>query len=108
MTAQRDPWTQSLVDDMRAHDGRITQGPMAGTPLLLLMTTGAKTGLAREAIVTYTRDGSRYVIAASKSGAPDNPAWFSNIVANPEVGVEAGGETFRARATVAQGAERDR
>src|SRR5947208_3053224 len=101
---ERDPWTQSLVDDMRANGGRITQGPMAGRPLMLLTTIGAKSGEPREAIVTYTRDGDRYVISASKSGAPDNPAWYANIVAHPEVEVEAGGERFRARATVTEGA----
>jgi deazaflavin-dependent oxidoreductase (nitroreductase family) len=81
---------------------------MAGRPLMLLTTTGAKTGEPRTAIVTFTRDGERYVIAASKSGAPDNPAWFHNLRANPEVTVEAAGERFRARATVTSGAERDR
>ena len=75
---------------------------------MLLTTRGAKTGLERSAIVTYTRDGGRYVIAASKSGAPTNPAWFYNLQANPLVTAEAGGETFSARATVASGAERDR
>jgi deazaflavin-dependent oxidoreductase (nitroreductase family) len=64
--------------------------------------------LDRTAIVTFTRDGDRYVIAASKSGAPTNPAWYHNLIANPEVTLEAGGETFQARATVTTGAERDR
>jgi deazaflavin-dependent oxidoreductase (nitroreductase family) len=59
---------------------------------MLLTTTGARTGQAGEAIVTYTRDGDRYVIAASKSGAPDSPAWYSNVVAHPDVEVEVGGE----------------
>jgi deazaflavin-dependent oxidoreductase (nitroreductase family) len=101
-------FTQQLIADMRAHAGQITTGPMAGRPLMLLTTRGAKTGLERTAIVTYTRDGDRYVIAASKSGAPTNPAWFYNLQANPVVSVEAGGETFKARGTVARGAERDR
>jgi deazaflavin-dependent oxidoreductase (nitroreductase family) len=101
-------FTRMLVEDMRAHGGQVTTGPMAGRPLMLLTTTGAKTGQQRAAIVTYTRDGDRYIIAASKSGAPTNPAWFHNLLANPEASVEAGGETFKARATVTEGAERDR
>jgi deazaflavin-dependent oxidoreductase (nitroreductase family) len=101
-------FVQNLIADMRSHGGRITTGPMAGRPLMLLTTRGAKTDLERSAIVTYTRDGDRYVIAASKSGAPTNPAWFYNLQANPLVTAEAGGETFRARGTVASGAERDR
>jgi deazaflavin-dependent oxidoreductase (nitroreductase family) len=75
---------------------------------MILTTTGAKSGVERTAIVTYTRDGDRYVIAASKSGAPTNPAWYHNLVANPVVTAEAGGETFHARATEMHGAERQR
>lgn len=99
---------QNLIADMRSHGGRITTGPMAGRPLMLLTTRGAQTGLERTAIVTYTRDGDRYVIAASKSGAPTNPAWFYNLRANPVVTLEAGGDKFKAHATVATGAERNR
>ena len=97
-----------LIDDLRSHGGQVTTGPMAGRPLMILTTKGAKTGEDRVAVVTYTRDGDRYVIAASKSGAPTNPDWFHNLQANPEVGVEAGGESFTAHATVASGDERDR
>lgn len=101
-------FTRNMIADMRAHAGQVTTGPLAGRPLMLLTTKGAKSGEDRTAIVTYTRDGDRYVIAASKSGAPTNPAWFYNLGANPEVSVEAGGETFRARATPTSGTERDR
>jgi deazaflavin-dependent oxidoreductase (nitroreductase family) len=101
-------FSQMLIADIRSHGGQVTSGPMAGRPLMILTTTGAKTGESRTAIVTVTRDGDRYVIAASKSGAPTNPAWFHNLRANPEVIVEYGGETFKARATVATGDERDR
>jgi deazaflavin-dependent oxidoreductase (nitroreductase family) len=101
-------FTRMLIDDMRAHGGQVTMGPMAGRPLMFLTTTGARSGKERTAIVTYTRDGDRYVIAGSKSGAPTNPAWFHNLKANPEVTAEAGGEIFQARATITDGAERDR
>ena len=88
-------FTQMLIDDLRSHGGQVTTGPMAGRPLMILTTKGAKTGEDRVAVVAYTRDGDRYVIAASKSGAPTNPDWFHNLQANPEVGVEAGGEGSR-------------
>jgi deazaflavin-dependent oxidoreductase (nitroreductase family) len=101
-------FTQNLIADMRAHGGEVTSGPMAGRPLMILTTKGARSGEDRDAIITYTRDGDRYVIAASMSGAPTNPAWYYNLLAHPEATVEAGGETFKVRATVASGAERDR
>lgn len=101
-------FTRALIAEMRANNGAVTSGPMAGRPLLLLTTTGAKTGAEHHAILTYTRDGDRWVVAASKSGAPTNPAWYHNLRANPIVGVEAGGEAFRARATVTGPEERER
>ena len=101
-------FTKALIEDMRAHGGRPASGPMAGKPLMILKTTGAKTGQPRTAIVTYHKDGDRYVIAASKSGAPTNPAWYHNLLANPEATVEVGNQTFKARATDTDGAERDR
>lgn len=100
-------FTRELTEDIRAH-GRPTSGPMAGQPLMILHTTGARSGQEHEAIVTYSRDGDLYVIAASKGGAPDHPAWYHNVRAHPVVKVEIGGETFQARATVASEAERDR
>jgi deazaflavin-dependent oxidoreductase (nitroreductase family) len=100
-------FTRALIDDMRAHGGKVTSGPMAGKDLMILTTKGAKTGKPRRAIVTYTRDGDAYVVAGSKGGAPTDPQWFDNIRANPEVTAEAGGKTFAARADVAEGADRD-
>jgi deazaflavin-dependent oxidoreductase (nitroreductase family) len=101
-------FTQGLINGLRANNGQVTSGPMAGRPLLILTTTGARSGLSRESILTYTKDGDRLVVAASKSGAPTNPDWYHNLIAHPIVQVEAGGETFKARATVQEGAERDR
>jgi deazaflavin-dependent oxidoreductase (nitroreductase family) len=104
----RAAFTQALIEDHRAHGGRITSGPFEGRPVLLLHTVGAKSGEPRIAPVVFSRDGERYVIMASKGGAPTNPAWFANLMAHPEVTVEADGDTFRARAVVAEGPERDR
>ena len=101
-------FTQALIDDIRAHHGQVTSGPFAGRQVLLLTTTGARSGLPRLAPLSYSRAGARYVIVASKRGEPANPGWYHNLRAHPEVTVEAGGETFRARASVAEGAERDR
>lgn len=100
-------FTKGLMADIREHGGKVASGPMAGRTLLILTTTGAKTGEPRTAIVTYTRDGDAYVVAASKSGEPTNPAWFANLVANPTVTVETEGKTMAAKAVVAEGADRD-
>jgi deazaflavin-dependent oxidoreductase (nitroreductase family) len=101
-------FTRNLKAELRANRGVIQSGPMAGRPLMILTTVGAQSGEPREAVITYTREDDRYVIAASKSAAPTNPHWYHNLLANPEATVEAGGETFQARATEATGAERDR
>jgi deazaflavin-dependent oxidoreductase (nitroreductase family) len=101
-------FTRNMKAELRANAGVIESGPMAGRPLMILTTTGARSGEPREAIVTFTRDGNSYVIAASKGGADTNPQWYHNLQANPVATVEAGGETFQARATEAIGADRDR
>ena len=80
----------------------------AESPLLVLTTTGAKSGQPRTHPVVYTTDGDRLVVIASKGGAPTNPAWYHNVRANPEATVELGGERFRVRATIPEGDERDR
>jgi deazaflavin-dependent oxidoreductase (nitroreductase family) len=100
-------FTKALIADIREHGGDVTTGPMAGRPLLILTTTGAKTGQPRVSVVTYTRDGDAYVVAASKNGMPTNPSWFANLVANPTVTIEAEGTTSQAQAQVAEGADRD-
>lgn len=102
-----DEFTRNLKAELR-DKGRTESGPLAGHPLMILTTRGARTGAEREAVVTYSRQDGNLVIAASKSGAPTNPAWYHNLRANPEVKVEANRETFRARARVTQGEERDR
>jgi len=100
-------FTKAVIADMREHGGKITSGPMAGRTLLVLTTTGAKTGQERVTVVTYTRDADAYVVAASKSGMPTNPSWYANLVANPTVTIEVEGRTIEAKAVVAEGADRD-
>lgn len=97
----------NLIAEFRANDGKVT-GVFAGRPLLLLTTTGAKSGQPRVSPLVYTTDGDRLVIIASKGGAPTHPDWYHNVVANPTVTVELPGDTFQARATVAEGEERQR
>ena len=92
-------FNKSLIEEFRANDGKVT-GQFAGAALLLLTTTGAKSGLTRTNPLAYTMDGDRYVIIASYAGAPTNPPWYYNLVANPDVGVEIGSEQFEASAEV--------
>jgi deazaflavin-dependent oxidoreductase (nitroreductase family) len=106
MTSPND-FNQSLIEEFRATNGKVT-GDFAGRPLLLLTTTGARSGQPRVSPLVYTTDGDHIVIIASKGGAPTNPDWYHNVVANPVVTIELPGETFQARATVAEGAERER
>ena len=101
-------FNQRLIEDFRAHDGRITSGPFAGRSLLLLTTTGAKSGRARTNPLAYHREGDRFVVVASKGGAPTHPAWYHNLRADPDVTVEIGPEKFRARASVPDDVERRR
>lgn len=99
---------RDVVEQFRANGGEIKEGMFKGSPIVLLTTKGAKTGAIHTTPLVHTRDGDRYVVIASKGGAPTNPAWYHNLVANPTVTVEVGPEKFEARATVAQGQERDR
>jgi deazaflavin-dependent oxidoreductase (nitroreductase family) len=97
-------YNQSVIEAFRKNGGSVP-GP---NRLLLLTTTGARSGQPRTNPLAYSTDGDRLVVAASKGGAPSNPDWFRNLLANPIVTVELGGETFQARATVADEQERDR
>ncbi len=99
-------WQKNLIADIRAN-GRPTSGYFEGKAVMVLTTTGAKSGEPRTTVVTFTRDGDDYVVVGSKSGEPEDPAWFTNLVANPVVTVETDHQEFRAHATVAEGADRD-
>jgi len=101
-------WNDSIIAQFRANGGQMTSGPFTGRTLLLLTTKGAKTSVERTSPLVYSRDGERFVIVASKGGAPTHPAWYHNLRAHPEVTLEVGKEKFRARASVATAAERRR
>ncbi len=101
-------WNGAMIADFRANRGQITQGRLAGAAMLLMTSTGARTGLPRTAPLGYTRDGDRYVVVGSNNGRDTHPSWLANITTDPIVTVEVGAEAFRARATVTQGSERRR
>jgi deazaflavin-dependent oxidoreductase (nitroreductase family) len=100
-------WNSAIIKEFRGNAGKVG-GPFEGKTLLILHTIGAKSGQERINPVAYTTDGDRFVIIASKGGAPTNPDWYYNIVANPQVTVEAGTEQFTARASISTEPERTR
>jgi deazaflavin-dependent oxidoreductase (nitroreductase family) len=101
-------WNSGVLEEFRANGGKILTGRFAGRSLVLLTTTGARSGKARTTPLAYTRDGDNYVVIASKAGSPTHPDWYHNLVRNPVVRLETGAETFQARARVADGEERER
>ena len=100
-------WNRQIIDEFHANGGKVG-GQFEGAPMLLLTTTGAKTGQKRVNPMMYLADGKRLIVFASKAGAPTNPDWYHNLVAHPQVTVEVGTETFNAKATVLTGEGRDR
>src|ERR1700732_764772 len=99
--APRNAINIDVIEQFRKKDGKIEPGVYKGARLLLLTTTGAKSGQTRVNPLAFTRDGDNYVVIASKGGAPSHPAWYHNVVANPDVKLEVLGETIPARARVA-------
>ena len=107
MTTNPNDMNARIIDEFRANRGDVAM--FKGIPLLLLHHTGAKSGRAYINPLAYLPDDNRYVIFASKGGAPTNPDWYHNLVAHPDVRVELGdGSIIDARAVVAQGPDRDR
>ena len=102
-------FTRDLIAEMRAHGGIPSQGPFAGRRLLILTTTGARTGEARTAVLAYRLEGETMIVAGSKGGAPTHPGWFYNVRAHPVATVEVNNEVVQVMAKIeAEGAERDR
>jgi deazaflavin-dependent oxidoreductase (nitroreductase family) len=96
-----------IIDEFRANAGKVG-GPFEGAPMLLLHTTGARSGDERVHPLVYRSEGEDLVVFGSKGGAPTHPAWFHNLVANPDATVEVGTRTLPVRARVAGGDERER
>lgn len=93
-----------LIEQFRASRGKLKRR----NPVLLLTTTGARTGRPLTVPLNYSHDGDRFIVIASAGGAPHHPAWYHNLVANPEVRIEHDGEAFAARAIVTDEPERTR
>ncbi len=106
MTDRKD-YNRQLIEEFRASRHK-ADGPFEGRHLLLLTTTGAKSGARRTTPMMYIPDGNRLLVIASNAGAPTHPDWYRNLVAHPHVTVEVGTETFDATAVVTEGEERQR
>ena len=100
-------WDRRIIEEFRANGGNVG-GQFTGVPLLLLTTTGAKSGEPRTRPLAYLSEGGHIYVFAGNRGAPTNPGWYHNLVAHPDVAVELGTEKFEARATVVDSAEGDR
>jgi deazaflavin-dependent oxidoreductase (nitroreductase family) len=100
-------YNQKVISEFRSNEGKVG-GQMKGVPLLLLTTTGAKTGKPFTKPLAFSKDGERIVVIASFAGSPHHPAWYVNLVKNPVVTIEIGREKFQARATPTSGELRQR
>jgi deazaflavin-dependent oxidoreductase (nitroreductase family) len=107
MSTSPNDFNAQVIEEFRANGGHVG-GPLQNMPLLLLHHVGAKSGRGRINPLAYLREGDRYVIFASKAGAPTNPDWYHNLKAHPEVKIEVGSDTLKAVASEATGEERER
>lgn len=96
-----------IIDEFRANAG-VVGGPFAVAPMVLLSTTGAKSGKQHTTPLVYQQDGERIIVFASMGGAPTNPAWYYNLRANPAATVEVGTEQYAVKANITSGDERER
>ncbi|HTX47494.1 MAG TPA: nitroreductase family deazaflavin-dependent oxidoreductase [Solirubrobacteraceae bacterium] len=107
MSTSMNDFNQQVIEEFHANGGNVG-GMFSGMPLLLLHHTGARTGASRVNPLAYLEDDGRYVIFASKGGAPSDPDWYHNLKAHPEAQIEVGTETLEVVAAEARGEERDR
>jgi deazaflavin-dependent oxidoreductase (nitroreductase family) len=101
-------FNQGVIKEFRANRGEISSGPLAGRHVMLLTTTGAKSGKESTVVLGFGKDGDRYVIIASANGAHKHPAWYFNLQAQPIATVEVGSEKFKARTRTARPEEHDK
>lgn len=104
---EADDWNRKIIAEFREHEGRVG-GPFEGMPMILVHSTGAKSGAERVHPMVYQAVGAAWAVFASKAGAPTNPDWYHNLVANPQATVEVGTETVQVTARVVSGDERER
>lgn len=100
-------WNSRIIEEFRSNGGRVG-GQFEGAPIILVHTVGAKTGAPRVNPMVYQAVGDDFAVFASYAGAPNNPAWFHNLVADPQVTVEVGTDTVTVTARVTKGDERER
>jgi deazaflavin-dependent oxidoreductase (nitroreductase family) len=105
MSSGHEDFNARIIDEFRANEGRVG-GMFEGSTLLLLHHIGAKSGQRRVTPLVYLRDGDRYVIFASKAGAPTHPAWYHNLLAHPDTEIEVGTDTLAVHAAEVTGEER--
>jgi len=104
--AENDDWNAGVITEFRANGG-VVGGDFEGMPLLILHTTGAKSGKASVQPLLYQAVGDGFAIFASRGGAPKHPGWYHNLVADPAVSIEVGAETLAVSARVTEGGERE-
>ena len=100
-------FNRQVIDEFRTNEGKVS-GQFAGAPMILVNHRGAKSGTDYTTPLVYTRDDANYVIIASKGGAPEDPQWYRNLQAHPDVTIEVGTEVIPVTARVAEGDERER
>jgi deazaflavin-dependent oxidoreductase (nitroreductase family) len=107
LTTDTNDFNRKIIAEFRENAGKVG-GMFAGMPMLLLHTTGAKSGAERINPLAFRRESDAWVVFASKGGAPSNPDWYHNLLAHSDVAIEVGAETVKVRARFAEGAEHDR
>jgi len=107
MPPDRGEFNRKVIEEFRANGGKVG-GPFQGAPMVLVHHRGRKSGTERVSPLVYQPVGGKWAVFASKAGAPTDPAWYLNLVANPRTTIEVGGDTFQVVARTATGAEREK